>query len=422
MSHLFIRSSQLKGTLSVPASKSQTLRAILFGLMGQGRTRVENFLRSNDTQAMVRAVEMLGARVKEEKDRLEIVGTGGRLSSAEDLIDAQNSGLVLRLIGALSALLPTYTVITGDASIRQRRPVLPLLQGLQQLGAFATTTRGGGFAPIIVRGLASPGSVEISGEDSQPVSALLILAAFLEGKTEIHVTNPGELPWVDLTLSWFDRLGIAFLRKGYSRYTVLGNAAYEGFSYSVPADFSTASYPIAAALVTGSTLTLDNLDFADPQGDKQLIEILQKMGARIGTQERKVVVEKSRLQGARIDINPVIDALPLLATLACFAETPTEIFGGKIARQKESDRIHAIATELKKMGATLEEKEDGLKIYPSRLAAAHLFSHHDHRIALSLAVAALGATGESRLEDIQCIAKTYPTFQADFSRLGADIR
>lgn len=422
MPHLLIRSSQLKGSLSVPPSKSQTLRAILFGLMGHGKTHVHNFLRGSDTQAMVRAVQMLGAKVAEREECLEIEGTGGQLSSAQDVIDAQNSGLVLRLIGALSAQLSTYTVITGDASIRERRPVLPLLQGLQQLGAFAETTRGGAFAPIIVRGPAASGRIEISGEDSQPVSALLILAAFLEGKTEIDVTNPGERPWVDLTLSWFDRLGIHYFRNDYFRYTVLGRASYEGFSYTVPADFSTASYPIAAALVTGSRLALDNLDFRDSQGDKQLVEILQKMGAKIEVEERKVVINKSRLHGARIDINPIIDALPLLATVACFAETPTEIFGGKIARQKESDRIHAIATELKKMGATLEEKEDGLKIFPSKLRAADLFSHHDHRIALSLAVAALGAEGESRLEEVQCIGKTYPSFQADFMRLGADIR
>lgn len=422
MTHLFVKPSQLKGSFSIPPSKSQTLRAILFGLMGKGKTRVDNFLRSTDTQAMIGAVQKLGGRVEVFESRLEIEGVARKLAPATDVIDAQNSGLVLRLVGALSAFLPTYTVITGDLSIRERRPILPLLEGLAQLGAFARTTRGGPFAPILIRGPLMPGRAEISGEDSQPVSALLIAASFLEGKSEIVVTNPGETPWVDLTLSWLDRLGIRYARNAHHHYTLFGGASYEGFSYSVPADFSTASYPIAAALVTGSSLVLKNLDFCDPQGDKQVIEILQRMGASIELDEKRVVVKKSRLQGARIDINPIIDALPLFAVLGCFAETPTEIFGGKASRHKESDRITAIATELRKMGAVIEEREDGLVIFPAKLSAAHLFSHHDHRIALSLAVAALGANGESRIEEAGCIAKTYPTFRADFAEIGASIR
>ncbi|MFI5334796.1 MAG: 3-phosphoshikimate 1-carboxyvinyltransferase [Chlamydiales bacterium] len=421
MQKLSIKPSRLNGAISVPPSKSQTMRAIIFALMAQGVSRIQNPLCSPDTEAMLCAVEQLGAKISRQEDLIEIRGVDGVLQPPDDVIDAQNSGLVLRFIGALAAHLPRYTVITGDHSIRYNRPVQPLLEALEQLGACAISTKLDGFAPIIIRGPMRPGYVKMCGRDSQPVSALLIAASFLQGTTEIEVSDPGERPWIDLTLSWLDRFQISYERRGYTHYHLSGGASLSGFSYTVPADFSTATYPVAAALVTGSEITLDNLHFEDPQGDKQVIAMLQKLGAKIEVTKSSLRVMKSKLNGARLDVNDVIDALPLFATLACFAESPTEIVGGKIARMKESNRISAIAAELKKMGAKVEEREDGLLVYPSQLAGAQLFSHHDHRIALSLLVAALGAKGESTIEGYTCIAKSYPTFFQDFQKLGGGL-
>lgn len=421
MQTLSIRPSQLKGSLAIPPSKSQTMRAILFALMAEGKSEIRNALLSTDTDAMIDAVRAFGAKVDVQNSDLLIEGVSQKLSPAEDVINAQNSGIVLRMIGALAALLPTYTVITGDRSIRHQRPVIPLLNALEQLGAFAASSRLDGFAPILIRGPLRPGSVKMCGKDSQPVSALLIASAFLEGITEIEVIDPGERPWVDLTLSWLDRLNLRYEREGYSRYTIHGGSRIKGFSYAVPADFSSAAYPLAAALVTRSELCLEGLDFGDSQGDKKIIELLQELGAEIDISNRKLFVRKSRLKGGRIDVNDLIDALPLLAVTACYAETPTEIVGGEIARTKESDRIRSIAKELKKMGAKIEERRDGLLIYPSQLHGASLFSHHDHRIVFSLAVAALGAMGESHIEGTACTAKSYPTFSQDFRRIGGDI-
>jgi len=398
------------------------MRALIFGLMAEGKTRVQNVLNSPDTWAMVRAIQALGAQVCVDGSVIQIEGVSGKLQPAEDVINAQNSGLVLRMIGALAAHLSTYTVITGDPSIRHLRPVAPLLNALQQLGAFAASTKFDGSAPILIRGPIRPGRVKMSGKDSQPVSALLIASAFLPGITEIEVVDPGEKPWIDLTLSWLDRFKIAYEREGYSYYKLAGSAHLKGFTYTVPADFSTASYPLAAALVTGSELRLDNLDFTDTQGDKKVISILQDLGAEIEISKGSLTVKKSLLKGSRIDVNDVIDALPLFAVLACFAESPTEIVGGSIARRKESDRITSIASELKKMGAIIEEREDGLLIKPSPLRGANLFSHHDHRIALSLAVASMAAKGESTIDETQCIAKSYPTFFEDFSCIGGDFQ
>lgn len=397
------------------------MRALIFALMAQGTSVVRGPLVSPDTEAMIRAVEQLGARVKRHVDHFEIDGTGGLLAQPEEVIDVGNSGQVLRFIGALAALTGHHTVLTGDASVRARRPVVPLLEGLTQLGAHATAMREAGHAPIAVRGPITPGHVVIDGADSQPVSALLIATSFLPGPSEIEAKNPGEIPWVGLTLHWLERFGIVVENANFTHYKVPGGAKIPPFEFTVPGDFTSAAYSLVAALITGSELTLQGLDYADPQGDKHLIDILREMGGDItmDTVGRSVTVRPSKLEGRAIDVNGVIDALPILAVAACFAEGETELTGAAIARLKESDRIHAIATELKKMGARIEERTDGLHIQKSPLVGAELFSHQDHRIALSLAVAALGATGTSTIEETECIAKSYPTFGEHLKVMGA---
>lgn len=420
MADYIIDPSTIGGKLQIPSSKSHTLRAILFGALADGTTRITDYLPSPDTLAMIEAVRQLGAEVNVTKSELQV--TGGNLQGPADVIQCGNSGMVLRFIGAIGGLLPHYTILTGDYSIRHNRPVAPLLDGLNQLGAFATSSRQNGYAPILVKGPFTKGKATIDGADSQPVSGLLIAAAFAAHPIELHVNNPGEKPWVDLTLNWLERLGVSYERQGYTFYRINGNSKINSFSYAVPGDFSTAAFPIAAALLSNAELTIENLDMEDCQGDKQIISILEQMGARFTISEKKITIHSgSILKGMKIDINNCIDALPILAVVGCFAEGTTEIVGGTIARKKESDRIACIATELKKMGAHIEERPDGLVIKKSDLQGAVLNSHHDHRIALALTVAALAAKSQSTLQHVQCVDKTYPTFFDDFRAIGAEI-
>jgi 3-phosphoshikimate 1-carboxyvinyltransferase len=284
--------------------------------------------------------------------------------------------------------------------------------------------RGDGHAPIIIKGPLKGGTALIDGEDSQPVSGLLIASAFAPEKSEIYVTHPGEKPWVALTLDWFDRLGISYQNDNFEKYSLLGGAAIEGFSYTVPSDLSSAAYPIAAALITDSDLTLREIDLNDVQGDKLLIFQLQKMGAKIevdAASKTVTVRSGSRLKGQKIDVNDFIDGITILSVVGCFAEGITEIVGGKIARKKESNRIAAIVQELKKMGAHIHEKEDGVVIEHSHLQGAFLSSHADHRLAMSLAVAGLGAHGKTCIEGTRCVAKSYASFFDHLRKLGASI-
>jgi 3-phosphoshikimate 1-carboxyvinyltransferase len=424
MTKFLIRPSSLQGTVIVPPSKSHTLRAILFASMANGTSEIRNFLHSPDATSMIEAMRSFGASIEITADLLRVRGLAGKLGAAENVIDSGNSGQVLRFVGALAALCPSYTVLTGDHSIRHNRPVQPMLEALSQLGAFAVSSRLDGYAPIIVRGPMQPGHAHLSGEDSQPVSGLLIATAFLPGKSTIEVSNPGEKPWIDLTLYWMQKMGIEISHQNYARYTVAGSAQFDSFSLLIAGDFSSAAFPIAAALVTNSELMLANIDMHDCQGDKKLIDILKQMGAKIEIDEDKQTLrvrKDSTLHGMRIDVNDLIDATPILSVIGCFAEGTTEIVGASIARKKESDRLHAMATELKKMGAAIEERPDGLVISKSALHGGHLSSWRDHRIAMSLSVAALGASGKSLIEGTECIAKTYPSFAHDFRAVKADI-
>ena len=370
------------------------------------------------------ACRHLGARVECFSDRVEVHGVGGIIKGAEDVIQAGNSGLILRFIGGIAALGKRPIVITGDHSIRHRRPVIPLLEALNQVGVEALSTRGDGGAPILIRGPLREGNLIVQGEDSQPISALLIATAFAQGSREIFVINPGEKPWVNLTLEWFKRLGIPFENHHFERYKVIGNARINGFEYTVPADLSTLCYPLVAAILTDSELEICDLDFNDPQGDQKIISILQQMGANIevNKKERSLKVRRgSALTGGCFDVNECVDMTPIMAVVGCFAKGKTRIQGAHVARAKESDRISSIVSELKKMGARIEEHADGFTVEQSLLQGAILSSHTDHRIALSLAIAGLGSEGETIVEQVGCVKKTYPGFCQQLQALGACI-
>jgi 3-phosphoshikimate 1-carboxyvinyltransferase len=395
------------------------MRALVFAALAHGTSTIENALKSTDTDKMLAALRLLGIKIEESKNLLQIQGG---LQTAEDVIDAGNSGIILRFLGAVAALLPTYTVITGDESIRHRRLVIPLLEGLTQLGAFATTLRGDGFAPIMIKGPLRGGIAEISGEDSQPVSGLLIAAAFGNGPSEIRVKNPGEKPWVNVTLKWFKKLGISYENEGFENYRLKGGAQIAKFHYRVPADWSSALYPIAAALITHSEVTLEGVDFEEAQGDKEVVALLKNLGARLEAKGNRLhVLPGPCLEGQTIDVAPFIDATPMLAVLACFSKKRTEFIGASIARHKECNRLASIVLELKKMGAKIEERPDGLVVDPSPLRGGRVKSWGDHRMAMALTVAALGAEGKTEIEGVAVVAKSFPDFFSVMQHLGAKI-
>lgn len=423
MTYLLVQPSVVSGTISLPPSKSHTMRALLFAAMAVGQSTIKNVLASPDTDAMVRALSLLGAQVIREGCSCQVQGVAGRPTVPDAVIDAGNSGQVLRFVAAFAALADGYSVFTGDASLRTRRTVQPLIDGLQQLGATAFSTRANGFAPLVVGGGLQSGRCLIKdGADSQPISALLMAAAYVSGVTEILVENSGEIPWIDLTLMWLQKQGVSVQTENYHRYLVQGSPLKPSFTYEVPGDFSSAAFPLVAAAVTGSSLTLEGADVKDVQGDKKVLDILKEMGVKIQMDETAISLSSSgQLQGGDWDVSYLIDAVPILAVAGCFAAGRTRLYNAGMARNKESDRLASICKELKKMGACIEEYEEELRIFPSSLAGAELDSHSDHRIAMALAVAGMNAKGTTRINGTSCISKSYPNFVNEFRQLGVCI-
>jgi 3-phosphoshikimate 1-carboxyvinyltransferase len=419
-----VRKSHLQGCVKLPPSKSHSIRAILLAAMVKGTSFIHHLLDSPDVSCAIQAASQFGAKVKTISTGLEITGVAGYPQVPLNVIDAGNSGQVLRFAAALAALSRGYTVITGDESIRSNRPIQPLIEGLKGLKAWAVSTRENGYAPLIVKGPLQPGFTSLEGKDSQPFSALLMAAAFMEGVTEIQVYETGEKPWIALTLSWLDRLNVRYTHHHFERFTIYGQRLRAPFTMTIPGDLSALAFPLAAALITKSELILHHVDIDDVQGDKELIYILQRMGARLEiepSQQVLKVLTQGKLQGQIIDVNDLIDAVPILAVIGCYAEGETQLVNGAIARFKESNRLACIVAELRKMGASIEETEDGLKVRQSQLKGACVNSHGDHRLAMSLIVAGLGANGDTEVQGIECINKSYPTFLEDLRNLGANI-
>ncbi len=371
---------------------------------------------------MIRACQMLGAQIEQLPDALHIHGVAGKPRTPADVIDAGNSGIVLRLVGAVAALSNGYAILTGDESIRTRRVIQPLLDGLTGLGAFAVSAPGEGRAPILVRGPLRPGVTHLVGHDSQPVTALLIAASLLPASSEIYVTDPGEKPWIEMTLSWLKRMGATYEHRDYVWYKLTGGTRFKAFDYSVPGDFSSAAFPLVAAALSDSEVTVEGLDMADVQGDKRIVTLLQEMGADVCVEGLRVTVRGGRrLRGMTIDVNDCIDALPILAVVGCVAEGETRLVNGSVARCKESDRITAVSTQLGAMGAYISELADGLVLRPTLLRGACVESYGDHRMAMSLAIAGLIASGETQINNVDCVRKSYPGFVDDLRCLGASL-
>jgi 3-phosphoshikimate 1-carboxyvinyltransferase len=418
---LTIRKSEIKGTVNAPPSKSYTHRAIAIAALSK-KAIVHNPLISEDTKATVRASEAFGATVESGKDSLLITGFDGRLKIPENVIDVANSGTTLRIMTAVSSLVDGATVLTGDASIRTR-PNTPLLNALNDLGAEAFSTRNNGMAPLVVRGKMKGGKVYIDGSmSSQFISALLIACPFAENETTILIK--GELksrPYVNITIDMLKDAGANIITdEKANSFTIPPDQEYAMTSYNVPGDFSSASYMMAAGALCGD-VTIKNM-YPSEQGDSALIGILEKMGAQISwdTKNGEVKVSKSELHGIRVDVGKTPDLVPTLAVLGAASLGPMVIENAEHVRYKETDRLHAMTVELKKMGVDITEEKDRLIIKGGKMKGATLHGWDDHRIVMALAVAGIVAGGTT-IDTIESVSISYPGFFEDLRKAGVVI-
>ncbi|MDI6885089.1 MAG: 3-phosphoshikimate 1-carboxyvinyltransferase, partial [archaeon] len=339
----------------------------------------------------------------------------------------------LRFFTAISSLCEGAAVLTGDASLR-KRPNLPLLNSLNDLGSEAFSTRGDGTAPIVVKGRLRGGETMIDTSiSSQFISALLIACPLAEKNSYLLANNLTSVPYMRMTTEVLEKAGVEvhFSRSTTSHdysFEVEGGKRYDLRRFTVPGDFSSASYLLAAAALTESELKIRNL-FPSAQGDARIVELLREMGAEIRWDKEEGVVEArgaeaATLKGIKVNMRENPDLVPTIAVLAAVAAGTTEITGVAHLRYKETDRLKFLTEELRKMGVRIEEKEDGLLIEGKKkreLKAAKVYSHEDHRLAMALCIAALSADGETVIEGAGCASISYPSFFEDMLALGSDI-
>lgn len=451
-----VRPRPFSGTFRVPASKSHTIRRLLFASLADGVSVLEDPLDSLDARSCVAVCRAFGADIQEVRlgaadahasanplgsdgkrlARWIVRGVGagtagGKLTVPDDVVNVGNSGTTLYLALAIAALGEGATVFTGDAQIR-RRSADKMLAALEGLGAIAFSTRPGGCAPIVIRGPIRGGRVSLECPTSQYLSALLIAAPLAPSGvvTEIDVPLLNERPYVEMTLSYLDAQGVAYeAASDRSFFRIPGGASYAPMNGNVPGDFSSAAFPACAAAISGGPVTLLGLDPGDTQGDRAVFDMLAQMGCQVEWMEtqdgaRSVTISRTgALAGADLDLNATPDALPALAATACFAVGETGLVNVANARIKETDRISVMAKELRKLGASIEELSDGLIITGAggrspALRGGSADGHDDHRVVMALAVAALGADSPVEIATAESAAVTYPGF---LELLGAEV-
>jgi len=416
-----VTKSKTRGTVRIPGSKSHTIRALFIASLAEGRSHISHPLLSKDAFSAVEACKAFGAHIENAGESFVIDGFGGMPTVPENVVDVGNSGTTLRFAMMTAGLAEGWTVFTGDSQIR-RRPLGPLIEAMNQLGGNVFSTRGNNLAPVAVRGRLKGGSTELDAFTSQYLSSILINAPLLDNDTEVIVTRLNERPYVEMTMWWLDNQGIEYVNEDFKRIRIKGGQRYRAFSTGIPGDFSSATFFMVMAAVSGEEFVLKNLDMTDPQGDKMVLRYLEDMGAEISCREDGIVIRGKGLKGIEIDMNATPDALPAMAVAGCFAQGETRLVNVPQARVKETDRIHVMCTELAKMGADIEELPDGLVIRESRLKGCRVNGHGDHRVVMALTVAGLNAEGETCIETAEAVEVTFPEFPELIRQCGGDIR
>jgi 3-phosphoshikimate 1-carboxyvinyltransferase len=408
-------------TVRPPGSKSLTNRALVCAALAEGRSTLTGALDSEDTQVMIAALRKLGVSIQvEDAGRtLRVEGCNGWIPEPQAELFVANSGTTMRFLTALVALGHGEYRLDGVARMRER-PIGDLVTALDQLGATLECEGANNCPPVVVRadGLVG-GRANIRGDiSSQFLSGLLMAAPYAHRDVQLAVDGTlVSIPYVEMTLQVMRAFGgDTAAAPDYSVIAVSSAHRYAEREYAIEPDASAASYFFAAAAITGGRITVEGLTRESLQGDVLFCECLEKMGAKVEYGPDSITVAGGSLKGVDVDMNAISDTVQTLSVAALFAEGPTRIRNVAHIRHKETDRIGATATELRKLGAKVTEFDDGLLIEPGPVRGAEIDTYHDHRMAMSFALAGLRAA-KVVIRDPECVGKTYPEFFRDLERV-----
>lgn len=413
----------VQATIRPPGSKSITNRALVCAALAHGESTLTGALDSEDTRVMIDSLRRLGIEVEHEAEAatIRVHGCAGHFPvEATDLYVA-NSGTTIRFLTAMLTAGHGRFRLDGTPRMRER-PIQDLLNALRQLGADAVSDSGSGCPPVTVHGNGLPGGCATVGGNisSQFLSGLLMAAPYARSPVELAVE--GYLvsqPYIDMTLAVMESFGVPVQTIPPCRFLVESPLCYSARDYAIEPDASAASYFFAAAAITQGSATVTGLSGTSIQGDVAFCDCLRKMGCVVDYGANRITVVGRPLHGITVDMNGISDTVQTLGAVALFAEGPTTVRGVGHIRHKETDRIRALATELRKFGADVEEREDGLTITPHRLRGepVAIDTYDDHRMAMSMALVGLATPGVV-IRNPGCTAKTYPGFFRDLASLG----
>jgi 3-phosphoshikimate 1-carboxyvinyltransferase len=420
------RTERLSGEVCAPPSKSSTQRMLITSSLSSGTSKIFGPLVSDDTEATLRAVKALGAKVNVAKGCWTVEGASP-LKAAKKPINCGESGATLRFMIPVAALAAEPSMFLLGKSLEQR-PIEPLLESLKQLGGETSIEKIRGKSTIKVQGGGmAGGKTSIRGDvSSQFISGLMFACPLARKDTEITQTTPLESKgYVQMTRAVLAKHSVdVSISEDFSQIRIPSPQTYKPFDHRVPGDFSSAAFLLAAAAITRSEVTVTNLDYSLVQGDKVIVSILKQMGIDEKATSDQIEIDGTggMLEPVNVNAKDTPDLVPVCAALACYANGTSKIHEAQRLRLKESDRLSSLYLELRKMGADIAVDEDSLTVKgPCKLHGADIDPHNDHRIAMACAVAALGAEGETLIRDAECVKKSYPRFFIDLSSLGANV-
>ena len=407
---------KIDGEINLPGSKSLSNRALLLASMAEGTTTITNLLESDDTRHMLNALKRLGVdyTLSEDKTECTIVGKGEALSSMESIeLFLGNAGTAMRPLCAALCLGEGSYTLTGEPRMKER-PIGHLVDALRQAGASISYLENDGYPPLRIEanGLQG-GEVSIDGAISSQFLTALLMAAPL-AKNDMYISIVGELvskPYIDITLDIMQRFGVQIVNNNYKTFSIKAGQNYKAVEhFMVEGDASSASYFLAAAAIKGGTVKVTGIGRNSIQGDVAFVDVLEQMGARVEWGETYVSVTRDTLCAIDMDFNHIPDAAMTIATTALFSEGTTTLRNIYNWRVKETDRLYAMATELRKVGAKVEEGEDYLKITPPKqLKHAAIDTYDDHRMAMCFSLLALDDASVT-INEPECVAKTFPNY------------
>ncbi|AYK27054.1 3-phosphoshikimate 1-carboxyvinyltransferase [Clostridium beijerinckii] len=425
MGNLKIYPGKLSGEVKIPPSKSMAHRAVICAALGDGVSKVTNIDYSDDIIATIEAMSSLGAKITKKEDYLEVCG----INSPENIkansikeqrtIDCNESGSTLRFLVPIAALFDGVNRFVGRGNLG-KRPLDTYYKIFDEQGIKYSYKDG--ILDLKTEGKLKAGEFKMEGNiSSQFITGLLFTLPLLDGESKIVITTEMESKgYIDLTLRAIKDFGVEIINNNYEEFIIKGNQIYKSIDYRVEGDYSQAAFFFCADALS-SNIVLNDLKLDSLQGDKEVIDILQRMGLKLNNKDNGLIGSASLgLKSTIIDGSQCPDIIPVVSLVAALSEGTTEIINAGRLRIKECDRLAAVTSELNKLGAKIIEKEEGLIIEGVKELKGNVevWSHKDHRIAMTMAIASIMCKEPIILKDYECVSKSYPQFWDDFKNLG----